>query len=66
MTILNWVFLIKKLSKPYNQAFSNFLLLGLKAVQFCEKFVKFRPNLSRQDLNAVYVYAKTQLPVFFR
>ena len=55
-----------KLSSSIKQAFSNFLLLGLKAVQFCEKFVKFRPNLSRQDLNAVYLYAKERLPVFFR
>ena len=55
-----------KLSSSIKQAFSNFLLLALKAIQFCEKFVKFRSNLSRQDLNSVYLYVKAQLPVFFR
>ena len=54
-----------KLSSSIKQAFSNFLLLGLKMLQFCEKFVKFRCNLSRQDLNAVFLYAKAQLPIFF-
>ena len=54
-----------KLSSSIKQAFGNFLLIGLKAIQFCEKFVKFRSNLSRQDLNAVYVYVKAQVPVFF-
>ena len=45
-----------KLSSNIKQAFGNFLLIGLKAIQFCEKFVIFRSNLSLQDLNAVYVY----------
>ena len=54
-----------KLCSVIKQAFTNFLLVGLKIVQFCDKFVRFRPNLSRQDMNSVFIYAKAQLPLFF-
>jgi len=54
-----------KLCSVIKQAFTNFLLVALKIVQFCDKFVKFRSNLSRQDLNAVFLFAKAQLPLFF-
>ena len=53
-----------KLCSVIKQAFTNFLLVGLKIVQFCDKFVRFRPNLSRQDMNSVFIYAKAQLPLF--
>jgi len=53
-----------KLCSVIKQTFTNFLLVGLKIVQFCEKFVKFKPNLSKQDQIAVFMFAKAQLPVF--
>ena len=54
-----------KLCSVVKQAFSNLLLIGLKIVQFCDLFVKFKPNLSKEDQRAVFIYAKDQLPLFF-
>lgn len=53
-----------KLCSVIKQTFTNFLLVGLKIVQFCEKFVKFKSNLTKQDQIAVFMFAKAQLPVF--
>ena len=53
-----------KLCSIIKQTFTNFFFVGLKIVQFCEKFVKFKSNLSKQDQIAVFLYAKAQLPVF--
>ena len=36
----------------------------MQVVQFCEKFVRYKVNLSRQDLHQVFLYAKAQLPLF--
>ena len=53
-----------KLCSVIKQTFANFLLVGLKIVQFCEKFVKFKPNLSKHDQIEVFLFAKAQLPIF--
>ena len=53
-----------KLCSVIKQTFTSFLLVGLKIVQFCEKFVKFKPNLSKHDQIEVFMFAKAQLPIF--
>jgi len=53
-----------KLCSVIKQTFANFLLVGLKIIQFCDKFVKFKPNLSKKDQISVFLYAKAQLPLF--
>ena len=53
-----------KLCSVFKQTFSNLILIGLKIVQFCDLFVKYKPNLSKEDQKAVLLYAKDQLPLF--
>jgi len=53
-----------KLCSALKQTFTNFLLVGLKVIQFCDKFIKFKAYLSKADQKALFVYAKAQLPVF--
>ena len=54
-----------KLCSVVKQTFSSLLLIGLKIVQFCDVFVKYKANLSKEDQKAVFLYAKDQLPLFF-
>jgi len=53
-----------KLCSVIKQTFTNCLLVGLKVIQFCDKFVKFKNSLSKKDQIALFIYAKSQLPVF--
>ena len=53
-----------KLCSVIKQTFTNFLVVALKIVQFCDKFVKFKPKLSKKDQISIFLFAKAQLPVF--
>ena len=53
-----------KLVTLVKQSFASLLLVLLKVIQFCEKFIKFKTSLSREDRNQVFIFAKAQVPLF--